>query len=109
VLLVGLSAGWLWFGNAGAGLLGLWLWSGHWRDWCGGVRPFTLCLDDLRYARVGTHRVLCFTRGWQVHEVFADELDADAYAALRRRLKAWFRTSGEQARGLSGGPARRRL
>lgn len=88
VMLAGVAAGWLWLGNAGAGLLGLWMWSGHWRDWRGGTRSLRIGLDDLRYLRLSAHRVMGVARGWQTWQVFSDELAAAEYARLRRRLKA---------------------
>ena len=90
VLLAGVVAGWLWFGNAGAGLFGLWMWSGHWQDWHGGSRSLTIVLDDLRYVRLSAHRVLCVSGILQACEIFSDELEAAEYARLRRELKAWF-------------------
>ena len=88
VVLAGVAAGWLWLGNAGAGLLALWMWSGHWRDWHGGTRSLCIGLDDLRYVRLSPHRVMGVARRWRTWEVFSDELDGAEYAWLRRRLKS---------------------
>ena len=90
VLLAGIAAGWLWLGNAGAGLLGLWLWAGHWQGWRGGTHQVHVVLQELRLVRLSPHRVMGMGRGWRTWEVFSDELDADQYACLRRALKAHF-------------------
>lgn len=90
LLFLAVTAGWFWWGNSGAGLLGLWVWSGHWRDWRGGVRTLTVNRHELRGVRLSPLRVLCIGRCFRGSEIFADELAPAEFAAVRRLLKSWF-------------------
>ena len=80
-LLVGMAGGWLWFGNAGAALMALWVY---------GRRPRQTLLLTLpgRIRRVKlSQTALTVYWGWRSTRIFRDELDEEAFARLRRRLK----------------------
>lgn len=96
-LLAAVMAGWFWFGNAGAGLLGLWMWASCWRDWRGGRRSLCVVREEVRYLRLSRHRVLCGYGLLRTWEVFSDELAPADFARLRREIKAWV-DAGQQAR-----------
>ena len=81
-LAVALVGGWLWFGNAGAALLGLWVY---------GWRPAAeLCVAfPQQVRRVKLSRLAITVHwGWRSARVFRDELQEEDYARLRRELKA---------------------
>ena len=86
-LTVAVAGGWVWFGDAGAALMGLWLWL---------QRPAREIKSEIpqpvRWVRLsrfavtwsgGTARLLRRTV-----RVYRDELSAEAFARLRRELKA---------------------
>ncbi len=93
---VAVTAGWLWLGNAGAALLGLWIWANHWPEYRGGTRRLCIALEDLRTVRLGAYRVLLVRGGFQTAEIFVDELAPAEFARLRRELKRWFRARGDR-------------
>lgn len=85
-LAVALAGGWIWFGNAGAALLGLWayLW-----------RPAAQLTVEIRppvhWVRLSPHAITCRCgRGWLARRtvrIYKDEMPREAFAGLRRRLK----------------------
>jgi len=85
VAIVGCVGGWLWLGNSGAALLGLWAWS-LWPRWQ--ERRVTVNVASLRLVRLSANRVLWVERPLRTRQIFADELSSAQYAALRRELKA---------------------
>lgn len=86
-LAVAVAGGWIWFGNAGAALMALWLWL---------LRPAAeIDLEfpqPVRWVRLSRLAVTwgggpARFRG-QTARVYRDEVSADAFAGLRRNLKA---------------------
>lgn len=88
--IVGIGAGWAWLGNAGAGLLALWILAVQQDVWDRRPRQLRVDLARLRSVRLGRWRVVCTERWWRGIEVFADELPPADYARLRRELKWHF-------------------
>lgn len=81
-LAVGMAGGWIWFGNAGAALLGLWVFG--WRP--AGSMLVTL---PVRVRRVKLSRfALTVYSGCHSARIFRDELQEEEFARLRRTLKA---------------------
>ena len=85
-LAVALAGGWIWFGNAGAALLGLWVCL--WRP------PKELLVEiplQVRWVRLSAYAVTC--RGGPVWRrrrtlrIYRDEVPPEAFAQLRRQLK----------------------
>ena len=79
---VALAGGWFWFGNAGAALLGLWVF---------GQKPPTVLrlLVPVRPRRIKLSRfAVTVYWGFRSARVFRDELPEEEYARLRRELKA---------------------
>ena len=87
MVVAGCVAGWLWLGNGGAALLGLWAWS-LWPRWA--TRTITVNHSQLRYARLSGERVFWVERGFRARQVFSDELTVRGYAELRREIKSMF-------------------
>jgi hypothetical protein len=85
MIVAGIAIGWLWLGNAGAALFGLWAWSWFPR-WTSD--PIAVHLADVRYARMGAARVIWMEGPMRLQQVFVDELGGADYATLRRELKA---------------------
>ena len=86
-LAVAVAGGWVWFGNAGAALMALWLWL---------LRPareihleFPRPVRWVRLSRfaVTWHGGPTRLRG-RTLRVYRDEMNAEAFARLRRDLKA---------------------
>ena len=86
-LAVAVAGGWVWFGNAGAALMALWLWM---------LRPAARIdvefPQPVRWVRLSRFAVTwsggpAKLRGRTVR-VYRDEVSADAFARLRRDLKA---------------------
>ena len=85
-LAVALAGGWLWFGNAGAALLGLWayLW-----------RPAAQLMVEIRlpvhWVRLSPYAITCRCGGgWLARRtvrIYRDEMPREDFAGLRRRLK----------------------
>ena len=81
IVLVG---GWLWFGNSGLALLGLWSLA---------RRPWDCAAHDLDLHALSVGD--CITSPWRValslagerHEVFCDEMPESEWRRLRRRLQ----------------------
>lgn len=86
-LAVAVAGGWIWFGNAGAALMALWLWL---------LRPAAkIDLEfpqPVRWVRLSRFAVTWSggpARFWvRTARVYRDEVSADAFARLRRNLKA---------------------
>ena len=86
-LAVAAAGGWVWFGNAGAALMALWLWL---------LRPpREIDLDfpgPVRWVRLSRFAVTWNggpARFWgRTVRVYRDEMSAEAFARLRRDLKA---------------------
>ena len=86
-LAVAVAGGWTWFGNAGAALMALWLWL---------LRPAAEI--DLEFPQpVRWVRLSRFAVTWsggparfrgRTVRVYRDEMSAEAFARLRRHLKA---------------------
>lgn len=85
-LAVALAGGWIWFGNAGAALLGLWV--------CLWLPPKEMLVEiplQVRWVRLSAQAVTC--RGGSVWfrrrtlRIYRDEMPAEAFAQLRRQLK----------------------
>ncbi|MCZ6709502.1 MAG: hypothetical protein O7B25_03985 [Gammaproteobacteria bacterium] len=93
VVVAGCAAGWLWLGNAGAALLGLWAWS-LWPRWA--TQTITINYSRLRFARLGGERVFWVERRFQARQVFSDELPGARYAELRREIKSRFAGGSSQ-------------
>ncbi len=79
---VAVAGGWFWFGNAGAALLGLWVFRQK--------PPTTMQLSiPVRPRRIRLSRfAVTVYWGWRTARVFRDELAEEDYARLRRELKA---------------------
>lgn len=88
MLVVPLALGaWLWFGAAGALLLGLWWWLQRPRDHPHTKpQPWRIDLARVHGARLGTWRTCIGLRGHDALEVFHDEISAADLAFLRRTL-----------------------
>ena len=82
-----LYGGWIWFGNSGLGLLGLWLSLHYPRQ---KVRDLVIDFSELRAARLEPLRICLRFRTWRVAEIFRDEVNDQQWAALRRELSAHF-------------------
>ena len=91
VVCAGCAAGWLWLGNSGAALLGLWAWS-LWPRWKS--QRITVRFGSLRYARFAASRVFWVERPFVAKQVFVDEVSGAQYAKLRRELKFRLGRSG---------------
>lgn len=85
-LAVALAGGWIWFGNAGAALLGLWAYL--WRP------PARLRVEirpPVRWVRLSPHALTCSCGpGWigrRTVRIYRDEMQPEAFARLRRELK----------------------
>ena len=86
-LAVAVAGGWVWFGNAGAALMALWLWL---------LRPageIKLAFPQpVRWVRLSRFAVTWNggpARFWgRTLRVYRDEVSAEAFARLRRELKA---------------------
>ena len=84
---VAVAGGWVWFGNAGAALMMLWLWL---------LRPageVRLAFPQpVRWVRLSRFAVTWNggpARFWgRTERVYRDEVSAEAFARLRRDLKA---------------------
>ena len=85
-LAVALAGGWIWFGNAGAALLGLWA--------CLWLPPKELVLEipsQVRWVRLSSCALTC--RGGPVWfrrrtlRIYRDEMPLEDFAQLRRQLK----------------------
>ncbi len=85
MVVAGCAAGWLWLGNSGAALLGLWAWSA-WPRWT--TRRVTIDLSRLRFARLGVKRVFWVEQPLRAQQIFADEVIGAQYAELRRLIKS---------------------
>jgi len=85
--LTSLYGGWIWFGNSGLGLLGLWSYLHYPRR---KVRHLVIDLSQLRAARLEPLRICLRFRTWRVEEIFRDEVSEREWAALRRVLSAHF-------------------
>lgn len=99
-LAVALAGGWIWFGNAGAALLGLWayLW-----------RPAAQLTVEIRppvhWVRLSPRAITCRCgRGWLTRRtvrIYRDEMPREAFAGLRRRLKDASARQGRAVRATS--------
>ena len=80
-LAVAMTGGWVWFGTAGAALLGLWVYA--WRP----RRPIAVTLPD-RIRRIKLSR-FAVTAYWGLRSarIYRDELPDEEFARLRRELK----------------------
>lgn len=90
-LAVALVGGGLWFGCAGAALLGLWAYA--WRPQAELVIAFP---EQVRRFKLSRFAVTVHW-GWRSARIFRDELEEEAYARLRRELKAASRRRYERA------------
>ena len=90
-LAVALVGGGLWFGTAGAALLGLWVYA--WRPQAELVIAFPEPVRRLKLSRFA----VTVHWGWRHARIFRDELEEQAYARLRRELKASLMRSPERA------------
>ena len=79
---VAIAGGWIWFGGAGAVLLGLW--ATTWKP------PKTLLVEiPVRPRRIKLSRYAVSAYwGWRCTRIFRDEMEAAEFAQLRRELKA---------------------
>ena len=91
----GCAAGWMWLGNSGAALLGLWAWSA-WPRWTS--QRINVDRSRVRFAQLGASRVFWVERREKAQQVFADEVSPAQFAALRRELKSAARTKAPAAR-----------
>ena len=81
-LVVAMAGGWIWFGNAGAALLGLWVYG--WRP----GRPIAVTLPDrVRRIKLSRFSVTIYW-GLRSARIYRDELEEEEFARLRRELKA---------------------
>ena len=85
-LAVAVAGGWIWFGNAGAALLGLWAYL--WRP------PERLRVEirpPVRWVRLSPRAITCSCGpGWIGRRtvcIYRDEMEPEAFARLRRELK----------------------
>lgn len=85
-LAVALAGGWIWFGNAGAALLGLWV--SLWRP------PRQLHVEipqQVHWVRLSPYALTCGGGpSWlrrRTLRIYRDEMPAEAFAQLRRQLK----------------------
>ena len=86
LLVVAMAGGWLWFGNAGAALMGLWLQLS---------RPAKEILLDIpqpvRWVRLSRYALTCSGGAGLLRRrtlrVYRDEVSPEAFARLRRQLK----------------------
>ena len=81
-LAVAMTGGWVWFGNAGAALLGLWVYG--WKP-----RQPVAVLLPARVRRIKLSR-FAVTAYWGLRSarIYRDELEEEEFARLRRELKA---------------------
>jgi len=87
IALTSLYGGWIWFGNSGLGLLGLWSYLNYPRAT---VRHLVIDFSRLRAVRLEPLRICLRLSLWHVEEIFRDEVSDLQWAALRRTLKAHF-------------------
>lgn len=80
-LAVAMAGGWLWFGNAGAALLGLWVYG-----WRPGRRITVTLPAQVRRIKLSRFSVTLY---WGLHSsrIYRDELGEEEFARLRRELK----------------------
>ena len=82
-LVVAMAGGWVWFGNAGAALLGLWVYG--WRP----RRTVRVTIPDRpRRIKLSRFAVTAYW-GWRSARIYRDEMGEEEYARLRRDLKAF--------------------
>ena len=84
---VAVAGGWVWFGNAGAALMALWLW--HLRPAASINLDFPHPVHWVRLSRFAVTWNGGPARFWGLTlRVYRDEMSAEAFARLRRDLKA---------------------
>ena len=81
-LAVAVLGGWVWFGNAGAALLGLWVTS-----WKPGREIVVTLPDRVRRIKLSRFAVTVYW-GRKSARVYRGELPDEEFARLRRELKA---------------------
>ena len=81
-LAVAMAGGWVWFGMAGAALLGLWVYG-----WRPGATMQVTIPSRPRRIKLSRFAVTAWW-GWRSARIFRDELHEEEFARLRRELKA---------------------
>jgi hypothetical protein len=83
VVVLGVAAGWVWFGSTG--LVPLLIWAWHRRPLRGTTQR--IAIGGVKAVRLGPWRTLATGSRGERLEVFVDDLPAAQWAVLRRQLK----------------------